>query len=151
MCPVCAFLTPYLSRVLLWQSGVGIDEGTAEEALALFGESKQILLGIMSSVGSGSVSSSSCYLFLCRFVSRSSFVQNSFLFLQPVVVERFWSAFLLYCVIRLCTGREKRDSDDGRLKLSQILEAAKLKLGFFVLSIEKNMILAFSAPLKISI
>ncbi|KAL0905417.1 hypothetical protein M5K25_023837 [Dendrobium thyrsiflorum] len=88
----------------LCKSGVGIDEGTAEEALALFGESKQILSGIISSVGSGS----------------------------PEVVERLWSAFLLYCVIRLCSGKEKQESEDGRVKLSQILEVAKLNaLDFF--------------------
>ncbi|PKU79560.1 Retinoblastoma-related protein [Dendrobium catenatum] len=88
----------------LCKSGVGIDEGTAEEALALFGESKQILSGIILSVGSGS----------------------------PEVVERLWSAFLLYCVIRLCSGKEKQESEDGRVKLSQILEVAKLNaLNFF--------------------
>ncbi|XP_020581305.1 retinoblastoma-related protein-like isoform X2 [Phalaenopsis equestris] len=88
----------------LCKSVAGIDEGTAEEALALFGESKEILLGIMSSVGSGT----------------------------PDVVERFWSAFLLYCVVRLCTGKETHESSDGRVKLSQILEAAKLNaLVFF--------------------
>lgn len=83
-------------------SGVALDEGTAEEAVALFGESKQILLGILPSDGSGSV------------------------------VEKSWSAFLLYCINGLCTEKGNKESNEGRVKLFHILEAAKLNaLDFF--------------------
>ncbi|KAK8938383.1 Retinoblastoma-related protein [Platanthera zijinensis] len=80
----------------LCKSGLALDEGTAEEAVALFEESKQILLGILPSDGSGSA------------------------------VEKSWSAFILYCVSGLCTEKKNKEKDEGRVKLFHILEAAKL-------------------------
>ncbi|KAG0487487.1 hypothetical protein HPP92_009582 [Vanilla planifolia] len=86
----------------LCKSCLELDDGTVEEAVALFGESKKILLG-MSPIGSGS----------------------------PMMVEKCWSAFLLYCVARLCTVKDKREKE-GRIKLSQILQATKLNaMDFF--------------------
>lgn len=88
----------------LCKNELALDAGITEEAVALFGESKHILLGIMSSVGSGS----------------------------PEVTERYWSAFLLYCVSGLCTEKKKRETEEGGVKLSQILGVAKLNaLDFF--------------------
>ncbi|KAK8970301.1 Retinoblastoma-related protein [Platanthera guangdongensis] len=80
----------------LCKSGLALDDATAEESIALFGESKQILLGILPSDGSGSA------------------------------VEKSWSAFILYCVSGLCTEKKNKEKDEGRVKLFHILEAAKL-------------------------
>ncbi|KAF0900165.1 hypothetical protein E2562_027534 [Oryza meyeriana var. granulata] len=64
----------------------------------LFKESRSILLSSMSSLGSGS----------------------------PEVIERFWPAFVLYCVSRL--GKTGRGKEDGGITLCQILRAFRLNI-----------------------
>ncbi|PKA47582.1 Retinoblastoma-related protein [Apostasia shenzhenica] len=88
------------NECLFVQSVLGLDEGMTEEAVALFRGSKQIVLGIVSSVGCG----------------------------LPMDIERYWFAFLLYCLTRLCSGKEKQDDKRREFKLCQILTAANLNV-----------------------
>uniref|UniRef100_A0A0D9XA92 Retinoblastoma-related protein 1 n=1 Tax=Leersia perrieri TaxID=77586 RepID=A0A0D9XA92_9ORYZ len=77
---------------------LGLDESMTRQAMQLFKESKSILLSSMSSFGSGS----------------------------PEEIERFWSAFVLYCVSRL--GKAGRGKEDGGITLCQILRAFRLNI-----------------------
>ncbi|KAJ6846103.1 retinoblastoma-related protein-like isoform X2 [Iris pallida] len=79
-----------------------LDDSSTREAAALFRETRQIMSENMSAIGSGS----------------------------PEEIERIWSAFVIYCVTKL--RREKSDLEEGgRIKLFQILTAAKLKVVAF--------------------
>ncbi|KAF0900005.1 hypothetical protein E2562_026247 [Oryza meyeriana var. granulata] len=82
----------------LCKSKLGLDESITRQAMQLFKESKSILLSSMSSLGSGS----------------------------PEEIERFWSAFVLYCVSRL--GKTGRGKEDGGITLCQILRAFRLNI-----------------------
>ncbi|XP_040383154.1 retinoblastoma-related protein 1 [Oryza brachyantha] len=82
----------------LCKSKLGLDESTTRQAMQLFKESKSVLLSSMSSLGSGS----------------------------PEEIERFWSAFVLYCVSRL--GKAGRGKEDGGITLCQILRAFRLNI-----------------------
>ncbi|KAG0500259.1 hypothetical protein HPP92_000331 [Vanilla planifolia] len=82
---------------------LALDENTTRQAMVLFRESKHILLANISAIGSGS----------------------------PDEVERYWSAFVLYCVVRLGHGkerRERRESHGNGVSLCQILKASKLNI-----------------------
>ncbi|BAT06468.1 retinoblastoma-related protein 1 [Oryza sativa Japonica Group] len=82
----------------LCKSKLGLDESITRQAMQLFKESKSILLSSMSSLGSGS----------------------------PEEIERFWSAFVLYCVSRL--GKAGKGKEDGGISLCQILRAFSLNI-----------------------
>ncbi|KAG8048109.1 hypothetical protein GUJ93_ZPchr0008g13043 [Zizania palustris] len=82
----------------LCKSKLGLDESMTRQAMQLFKETESILLSSMSSFASGS----------------------------PEEIERFWSAFVLYCVSRL--GKGGRGKEDGGITLCQILRAFKLNI-----------------------
>ncbi|KAK8952924.1 Retinoblastoma-related protein [Platanthera guangdongensis] len=82
------------------KSGLSLDESTVRQAMVLFRESKHILLANISTIGSGSHGE----------------------------VERYWSAFVLYCVIRLCHGKGRKDCGQNGVPLCQILRAFKLNI-----------------------
>lgn len=42
-------------------------------------------------------------------------------------MERYWSAFVVYCVTRLGMGEVEEEKEGGRITLCHILRAAKLK------------------------
>ncbi|KAJ6850470.1 retinoblastoma-related protein isoform X1 [Iris pallida] len=86
----------------LCKNRLALDESIARQALVFFRESKHILLANMSAIGSGS----------------------------PEEVERFWSAFVLYCVTRLSRGKEKKEKEEesGGVTLCQILRAFMLNV-----------------------
>ncbi|KAJ6847960.1 retinoblastoma-related protein isoform X1 [Iris pallida] len=86
----------------LCKNKLALDESIARQAMVFFRESKHILLANMSAIGSGS----------------------------PEEVERFWSAFVVYCVTRLSRGKEKekKEEESGGVTLCQILRAFKLNV-----------------------
>ncbi|KAJ6799943.1 retinoblastoma-related protein isoform X1 [Iris pallida] len=86
----------------LCKNKLALDESIARQAMVFFTESKHILLANMSAIGSGS----------------------------PEEVERFWSAFVVYCVTRLSRGKEKekKEEESGGVTLCQILRAFKLNV-----------------------
>ncbi|XP_008797098.2 retinoblastoma-related protein-like isoform X2 [Phoenix dactylifera] len=50
---------------------------------------------------------------------------------SPEEMERYWSAFVLYCVTRLGKGEVKEEKEGGRITLCKILRAAKLNVVAF--------------------
>ncbi|KAM0934796.1 putative transcription repressor RB family [Dioscorea sansibarensis] len=86
----------------LCEDGLTLDESTARSAMVLFKETKQVLVANMSSIGSGSAEEA----------------------------EKFWSAFILYCVSRLRENSKENENGLG-VTLCQILRATKLKIADF--------------------
>ncbi|XP_020587737.1 retinoblastoma-related protein isoform X2 [Phalaenopsis equestris] len=84
----------------LCKSVLALDESTTRQAMVLFRETKQILMANISTIGSGS----------------------------PGEVERYWSAFVLYCIIRLGQSKGRRESGRHGVSLCQILRASKLNI-----------------------
>ncbi|KAI0511454.1 hypothetical protein KFK09_012084 [Dendrobium nobile] len=84
----------------LCKSGLALDESTTRQAMVLFRESKHILLANISTIGSGT----------------------------PGEVERYWSAFVLYCVTRLGQSKGRKESGQHGVSLCQILRASKLNI-----------------------
>ncbi|KAG1330964.1 Retinoblastoma-related protein [Cocos nucifera] len=82
------------------KSKLALDESTMRQAMILFRESKHILLANMSAIGSGS----------------------------PEEIERFWSAFVLYCVTRLSKGRTKQEKEENGITLCRILRVLKMNV-----------------------
>nr|XP_010908926.1 retinoblastoma-related protein [Elaeis guineensis] len=82
------------------KSKLALDESTIRQAMVLFRESKHILLANMSAIGSGS----------------------------PEEIERFWSAFVLYCVTRLSKGRTKHEKEENGITLCRILRVLKMNV-----------------------
>ncbi|PKA54811.1 Retinoblastoma-related protein [Apostasia shenzhenica] len=82
----------------LCKTGLALDESLTRQAMVLLRESKHILLANITAVGSGS----------------------------PDEAERYWSAFVLYCVVRL--GHGKREKVEDGVSLCQILRACKLNI-----------------------
>ncbi|KQJ99190.1 hypothetical protein BRADI_3g41630v3 [Brachypodium distachyon] len=82
----------------LCKSKLALNESMMRQAMQLFKETKKILLSSMSSLGSGS----------------------------PEEIQRFWSAFVLFCVSRL--GKAGKAKEDGGITLHQILRAFEIKL-----------------------
>ncbi|KAK1311419.1 Retinoblastoma-related protein [Acorus calamus] len=84
----------------LCKSRLSLDESVSRAAIALFRETKHLLLANMSVIGSGT----------------------------PEEIERFWSAFVLYSVKRLREGKEKQESEENVFSLCQILRVTKLSV-----------------------
>ncbi|ONK72119.1 uncharacterized protein A4U43_C04F15940 [Asparagus officinalis] len=84
----------------LCKNDLGLDESAMRQAMVFFRESKHILMANMSAIGSGS----------------------------PEEVERFWGAFVVYCVTRLTRGRATKENEENGVPLCQILRAFKLNV-----------------------
>ncbi|WOL03887.1 retinoblastoma-related protein [Canna indica] len=84
----------------LCKTKLSLDDNTLRQGIVLFKESKHILLANMSAIGSGSSEE----------------------------IERFWSAFILYCVTKLGKGRFKQEKEGNGVSLCQILRMFKLNV-----------------------
>ncbi|XP_029122241.1 retinoblastoma-related protein isoform X2 [Elaeis guineensis] len=82
---------------------LALGQSMERQAMAAFKESKKFFLTNMSAMGN-----------------------------RPAEeMERYWSAFVLYCVTRLGMGEVKEEKEGGTITLCQILSAAKLNVVVF--------------------